>query len=115
MEFKMEQPPVNIGPKISEKSFEIIKSEPVGIDESVFHEDIEKVIGEWLNKQDILVRSAIDRLFHRAFSMLSEKLDEIDLDDKISEDEKRAWINLFQAIYDAAKTTKEYYERKKSK
>ncbi len=27
MEFKMEQPPVNIGPKISEKSFEIIKSE----------------------------------------------------------------------------------------
>ena len=99
--------------EISKAAMDVIKNEDVGIDETVFHEDLEMVIGEWLDKQDVLVKAALDRLFHRAFSILDEHLDAIDVDNIISEDEKKAWINLFKAIYDAAKTTRDFYSNKK--
>ena len=99
--------------EVAETAMEVIKDTPVGVDESVFHDDIEQVFGKWLNKQDILVQAALDRLFHKAFGLLSEKLDSVDVDDVINEDEKKAWLNLFQSIYDAAKMTMEYNKNKK--
>ena len=99
--------------EISKTAMNVIDNVPVGEDESVFHKDLQDIIDKWLDEQDVLVKAALDRLFNRAFSLLNERLDAIDVDNIISEDEKKAWKNLFQAIYDAAKTTRDFYQNKK--